>query len=243
VLRQGFGFLGEMTAVAAGAERTELLARCRELLQFVFSMIPEVPKEDVDVDVEGMLNEFDYWVFNLTANVMLSGISLAEARELWQPILELPVAAHDWVRAFFEAWFRVGLAGDTKNFEAIWSGMVEHMLDSQTWSPEWKYGWYHVHDVVAELMGIRSARTSLGQAKYVPLVAAAAPFYERWAERWIKEGDLATSFEYFLSVRSDPEFWKAFLTVLNALCARQDAVALAIQTEASRSSAEVGAKT
>lgn len=43
-------------------------------------------------------------------------------------------------------------------------------------------------------------------------------------------------------VRSDPEFWKPFLTVLNALCARQDAVALAIQLEVARSSAEVGAK-
>jgi hypothetical protein len=32
------------------------------------------------------------------------------------------------------------------------------------------------------------------------------------------------------------------LTVLNALCARQDAVDLAIQTEAGRSSAEVGTK-
>jgi hypothetical protein len=131
-------------------------------------------------------------------------------------------------------------------------------------------------------MGIRSARTSLGQAKYVPLVKAVAPAYERWMGRWIKEGDLATSLAYFLStesgsillpqgmrhvaavlpsfsasewrrerltdalsaavrtcwkkyrdqVRSDPDFWKAFLTVLNALCARQDAVALSIQLEA-----------
>jgi hypothetical protein len=286
VLRQGFGFLAEMTPVAAGAERTELLTRCRELLQFAFSMIPETTKGDVDVDIEGMLNEFDYWVFSRIVNVMLSGISLAEAQGLWEPILRLPVAAHDWVRAFLEVWFRVGLAGNTKDFETIWSEMIRHMLDSQAWSPDWKYGWYHVHDVVAELMGIRSARISLGQAKYVPLVKAVAPAYERWMERWIKEGDLATSFAYFLStesgsilipqgmrhiaavlpsfsdsewrrerltaalsaavrtcwkkyrdqVRSDPDFWKAFLTVLNALCARQDAVALSIQLEVVRSS-------
>jgi hypothetical protein len=213
---------------------------------------------------------------------MVSGISLTEARGFWEPILKLPVAAHDWVRAFLEVWFRIGLAGNTKNFESIWSEMIRHMLDSQTWSPDSKYGWYHVHDVVAELMGIRSARTSLGQAKYVPLVKAVAPAYERWMGRWIKEGDLATSLAYFLStesgsillpqgmrhvaavlpsfsasewrrerltdalsaavrtcwkkyrdqVRSDPDFWKAFLTVLNALCARQDAVALSIQLEA-----------
>jgi hypothetical protein len=292
VLRQGFGFLAEMTEVAAPAERSEVLARCLELLQFVFSMIPKVPKEDVDIDIEGTLNDFDYWVFNRIASVMLSGISLAEARELWQPILELPVAAHDWVRAFLEEWFRVGLTRNTKNFEAIWSEMIKHMLDSEAWSPESKYGWFHVHDVVAELMGIRSARTSLGQAKHAPLVKAAAPLYELWSERWITEEDLATSFAYFLStesgsiliprgirriaavlpsfsesewrrerltdalsaavrtcwrkyreqVRLDPEFWKAFLTVLNALCARQDAVALAIQLEVARSPAEVGAK-
>jgi hypothetical protein len=240
----------------------------------------------VDVDIEGTLNEFDYWVFNLIANVMISGISLAEARQFWQPILELPVAAHDWVRAFLEAWFRAGLAENTKNFEAIWFEMIKHMLDSRSWSPEWKYGWYHVHGVVAELMGIRSARTLLGQAKYVRLVEAAAPLYERWMDRWIKEGDLATSVAYFLStesgsvlipqglrhiaavlpsfsdyewrrerltdalssmvrtcwkkyrgqVRSDPDFWKAFLIVLNALCALQDAMALSIQLEVARSS-------
>jgi hypothetical protein len=124
------------------------------------------------------------------------------------------------------------------------------------------------------------------------LAGAVAPLYDRWAERWIKEGDLVTSFAYFLSsesgsilipsgirriaavlpsfsdsewgrerltdalsaavrtcwkkyreqVLSDPEFWKAFLTVLNALCARQDAVSLAMQLEVARSSAEVGAK-
>jgi hypothetical protein len=55
VLRQGFGFLTEMTSVAAETERLELLARCRELLQFALSMIPETTKEDVDVDIEGTL--------------------------------------------------------------------------------------------------------------------------------------------------------------------------------------------
>jgi hypothetical protein len=44
-----------MTSVAAETERLELLARCRELLQFALSMIPETTKEDVDVDIEGTL--------------------------------------------------------------------------------------------------------------------------------------------------------------------------------------------
>ena len=255
-------------------------------------MIPEVPKEDVDVDIEGTLYDFDLWVFERIAHLMLSGISPTEARQLWQPVLDLPVPAHDWVRAFLEEWFRAGLPGTAKNFEAIWSEMIKHMLDSPVWSPEWKHGWFHVHDVVAELMGIRSARASLGQAKHTRLVEGMAPLYERWTERWIKQPDLAISFAYFLStesgslllpegirriaavlssfsdydwrrerltdalsaavrtcwkkyreqLRSAPEFWRAFLTVLNALCARQDAISLAIQSEATRNSAETGGK-
>lgn len=284
VLRHGFGFLAEMTEVAGPGERSELLGRCRELMHFALGMIPEVPEEDVDVDIEGTLFDFDLWVFERIAHVMLSGISPAEARQLWQPFLDLPVAAHDWVRAFFEEWFRVGLPRTTTNFETIWSEMIKYMLDSSVWSPEWKHGWFHVHDVVAELMGIRSARASLGQAKHARLVEGMAPLYERWTERWLRHADLVISFAYFLStesgsvllpdgmrriavvlssfsdydwrrerltdalsaavracwkkyreqLRSSPEFWKAFLTVLNALCARQDAVALAIHSEATR---------
>ena len=285
VLRCGFGFLAEMTEVASPAERPELVARCKELLDFALSMIPKVSKEDVDVDIEGPLHDFDHWVFERMVHVMLGGVSLAEARDFWEPILKLPVAAHEWVRAFFEEWFRLGLASNAKNFDAIWSEMIAYMLDSDVWSPAWTYGWYHVDEVVAELMGIRSASRSLGQAKNASLVETMAPFYDRWAQRWIDRSDLAISFAYFLStesgsvllptgirhlarvlpsfsdhdwgrehlrealsaavrmfwkrfraqMRSDSELWKAFVTVLNALCARQDAIALEIQSEMSKS--------
>lgn len=162
------------------------------------------------------------------------------------------------------------------------------MLDSEVWSPAWKHGWYHVQDVVAELMGIRSASQLLGQRNNASLIEQMAPLYDRWAERWVGRPDLATSFAYFLStesgsvllplgmrrlaaaiptfspydwrrerltealsaamrtfwkkfrkqVRPDPELWKAFLAVLNALCAQQDAVALAIHSEVTRSANE-----
>jgi len=36
-------------------------------------------------------------------------------------------------------------------------------------------------------------------------------------------------------LRADSEFWKAFLAILNALCARDDALALGICSEATRS--------
>jgi hypothetical protein len=35
-------------------------------------------------------------------------------------------------------------------------------------------------------------------------------------------------------LRADSEFWKAFLAILNALCARDDALALGICSEATR---------
>lgn len=285
VLRHGFGFLAEMTEVAAPAERPELIARCSELLEFALSLIPDTPNGDVDVDIEGPLYDFDYWVFQRVAHVMLSGASPPQAREFWERVLKLPVAAHEWVRAFLGEWFRLGLARDAKNFEAIWSEMIAYVLDSEVWSPAWKHGWYHVEDVVAEMMGIRSASQLLRRGNNASLIERMAPLYERWAERWVGRPDMATSFAYFLStesgsvllpwgmrrlaaaipafsgydwrrerltealsaavrtfwkkfreqVRSDPELWKAFLVVLNALCARQDAVALAIHSEVTRS--------
>jgi len=94
VLRHGFRFLAEMTEVAKPAERPEVIARCKELLEFALSLIPDVPKGDVDVDIEGPLYDFDYWVFQRIVHVMLSGISLAAAREFWEQVLKLPVAAH-----------------------------------------------------------------------------------------------------------------------------------------------------
>jgi hypothetical protein len=41
--------------------------------------------------------------------------------------------------------------------------------------------------------------------------------------------------KYGQQMRSDREFWKAFVTILNALCVRHDAVALQIRTEVTRS--------
>jgi hypothetical protein len=162
--------------------------------------------------------------------------------------------------------------------------MVSHILNSPAWTPTRKHGWLDVHQIASELMGLRSAIHSLGQAKHTSLVEAMSPLYDRWTAQWIEHPDLAAPFAYFLSMdsgsvllpsgirriaahldsfsdfewrqerltdslssvvracwkkyqhelRSDTEFWKAFLAILNTLCARNDAVALAIRSEATR---------
>ena len=93
-------------------------------------------------------------------------------------------------------------AFSSKGFQTVWEEMVKHVLNSRAWSVDRKYSWFDVHNVVAELMGIRSAIRLLGKAKHAPLVEAMAPLYERWAETWMKHSDLVSSFMYFLSTES-----------------------------------------
>jgi hypothetical protein len=284
VVRQGFGFLIEMTDSDVESGKQEVFSRGKELLKFELGLIPKIPAGDIDIEVRGTLYEFDMWAFERVVQIMLSGISTSEARELWQLVLDLPVAAHEWVREFLVQWFRLGLASHAGSFEAIWKEMVAHILDSPIWSPRTKYGWYYVHDIVAETMGMRSARETLGQAGRAQLVESMAPLFERWAGKWVEHADLASSFAYFLSTEgasvllpmamrqlapkvdsfsdydwsrehladalssavricwkkyrsqltSDRDFWKAFVTILNALCARNDEMALAIRPEMTR---------
>src|SRR6266850_4314957 len=283
VLQNGLGFLAEMTESAEGAERSEVTRRSCELLEFELGTVPEIPQEDVDIEIHGSLYEFDIWAFERAVQAMMK-LTPSEARQFWKPILRLPVPAHEWIREFLVQWFRFGLTSGSSTFQPIWSEMTSYILDSLTWTPARKHGWFHVHQIVGEVMGLPSAIQSLGQAKHTALVEAMSPLYERWAAQWIEHPDLATPFAYFLSMdsgtvllpagirhlaahldsfsdfewrrerltdslsaavracwkkyqnelRADPEFWKAFLAILNALCARNDALALAIRSEATR---------
>lgn len=269
-----------MTADAS--QRPQALARVRELLRFELGMLPEMPEGDVDAEVEGPGYEFDTWVFGRVTQLLLSGITSEEARSLWKPILDLPVAAHEWVRGFFTEWFHLGLALKSSEFARIWAEMVTYVLDLPAWVPERKFRPHYVHEVVGEMMGIRSSLESLGGKSHAELVKVMGPLYERWTALWVKEADLARSFGYFLATdagsvllpmgirhlagaldsysdydwrsyhlrdafsaavrscwkkyrevfKSDAIFWKSFVAVLNALCAREDEVALAIRAEA-----------
>jgi len=279
VVRNGMGFLIEMTADAS--QRAEALGWVSELLRFELGMLPEMPEGDVDAEVEGPRYEFDTWVFGRVTQMLLSGITPDEARGLWKPILDLPVAAHEWVRAFFTEWFHLGLALKSRDFARIWGEMVTYVLDSPAWGPGRRFRRYYVHQVVGEMMGIRSSLETLGDRSHAEQVQFMASLYERWATLWVREAALARSFAYFLATESgsallpmgirhlaealdsysdydwradhlkdafsaavrtcwkkyrqrmtsDAVLWKAFVDVLNALCARGDEVGLAIRTE------------
>jgi hypothetical protein len=279
VVRQGMGFLIEMTADAS--QRAQALGWVSELLRFELGMLPEMPEGDVNAEVEGPRYDFDTWVFARVVQLLLSGISSDEARSLWKPILDLPVAAHEWVRGFFTEWFHLGLALKSRDFARIWEEMAAYALDLPAWTSGRRFRRYYVHDVVGEMMGIRSSLDTLGDKSHAELVERMAPLYERWAALWVRKADLARSFAYFLAtdsgsvllpmglrhlaaaldsysdydwrtdrlqdafsaavrtcwkkyrqrLTSDAAFWKAFVDVLNALCARGDEVALAIRAE------------
>jgi len=284
VVRQAYGFLDEISSLSSRSTRPGLTDIASELLELELSMLPKLTNQDVRAEVRGPLMEFDLWVFGHIVRAILNANSPLEARRYWEPVLELPPGAHEWVRQFFTEWFRVGLEAGDSTFETTWKAMVSHVLSSEVWSPSRKYGWFHIHNVVAEMMGIRWAKAVLGQGKYASLVKAMAPIYDQWTRMWVGYADLASSYAYFLStesgstllpsgmrhlsahvdsfsdheweqehltdalsaavrtcwkkyekhIRSDPGFWKAFVTVLNALCARNDALALAIRSEVIR---------
>jgi hypothetical protein len=172
VVRNGMGFLIEMTADAS--QRAEALGRVSELLRFELGMLPEMPEGDVDAEVEGPRYEFDTWVFGRVTQMLLSGITPDEARGLWKPILDLPVATHEWVRAFFTEWFHLGLALKSRDFARIWGEIVTYVL-SPAWAPGRRFRRHYVHQVVGEMMGIRSALETLGDKSNANMIERMAP--------------------------------------------------------------------
>lgn len=86
-------------------------------------------------EVDGMPYEFDKWLLGKLPGIILSCDSTEEARNLWQPLLELGSSAHLWIDDFFYEWFSV--LNDEKTNSSVfllhWNEMIQFALSNKNW--------------------------------------------------------------------------------------------------------------
>jgi hypothetical protein len=142
-------------------------------------------------------------------------LSLNDAKELWEPLLQLGGDAHYLIGHFINSWLQqVSRNSDVAEFSLHWRAMIEFALSSSRWSSgrRWHYG----ESLLCRLLGCGS-ELSLNQVTGLQAtVMQMKELYDSWASNHLgRDEDNIASFCGFLSapigssIRLDGLLWLA----------------------------------
>jgi hypothetical protein len=165
----------------------------------VLGSVPQIddPRQQ---EIDGLPDHFDTWVFGLVAGAVPCLTPAEDRRSLWQPILDLGSAAHQWVERFFWDWVTDGLraAQSPQDFVRLWADMIEHALASPAWDPTVNRT-YDLEGMVFQLLGFDSRMNKLGQnPAFGQAVAGMESVFARAAQRWFNMPKVVTGFLNFV---------------------------------------------
>jgi hypothetical protein len=198
VISSAFAWLD--LASARLVERREWLGHIRNFLDLMLGSMPPIddPRQQ---EIDGFPDGFDNWVFSLVTRAIPRVTTIEDPRSLWQPILELGSAAHQWVERFFWEWFTDGLraAPSPDDFVRLWTDMIEHALTSPAWDPKVNRS-SELDGMVFELLGLNSGINKLGQNQALaPAVTRMESVFARAAQRWFCMPKVVTGFLNFVT--------------------------------------------
>jgi hypothetical protein len=119
---------------------------------------------------------------------------------LWQAILDLGAAAHEWVERFFWAWFTTGLraARSPAEFVRIWRSMIVYALASPRWQRD-AYGSYRLDSMVIELLGTDGRWGTLAaDSTSAPALGTMVDVFAQAADEWFRMPRVMRNFLYFV---------------------------------------------
>jgi hypothetical protein len=198
VLTNGLAWLDPGSAQSAD-ERARWLALIHALLQVSLGTVP-VAHDPRNEEIEGLPSDFDGWVYEIAARAVLRLKPDDRPESLWQAILDLGAAAHDWVERFFWAWFTAGLraASSPAEFVRMWRSLINYALASSQWKRD-TYGRHRLEGMVIELLGTDGRWGSLAaDSAFAPLLATMVDIYAQAAEEWFPMPRVLRNFLYFV---------------------------------------------
>ena len=158
-------------------------------------------RRDVDVDREeaaGTPYQHEYQLLHGLPSWILDLDDPADARTLWQPILEMGSYARHWVESFLHTWVLEGLRADPvpTAFVEIWL----EMLDFASTAEAWRRGiaGYGSHGNWAALLGLDWISIPLWEIRHRPVVEKLEACFKKWLDDWFEDYDAPRRLARFL---------------------------------------------
>jgi hypothetical protein len=183
----------------SAAERAGSLELIRALLQVSLETVP-VLDHPRNQEIEGLPTDFDGWVFELVARAVPQLTPDEKPERLWQAILNLGAAAHDWVERFFWAWFTTGLraARSPTEFVRIWRSMILYALANPRWRHD-GYSSYRLDSMVIELLGTDERWGTLAaDSTFAPVLGTMVDVFAQAADQWFGMPRVTRNFLYLV---------------------------------------------
>lgn len=198
ILQNAFAWLPTLDQ-ARSSEECQIFRRIyEELLSTGLAHAPLVDEEHDTPDNIPM--EYDRWVFEKLARLIVRLAPTADADSFWRPILNLGPTGHHWIESFLRAWFRHGIAAapSPEQFFKHWRRMIQFSMQAPSWRRlQGKYQ-YYLGKMTIEMMGLNWGASSVGAAEFVEHIHSMTDLYEIWADQWLCFEDAAAGFAAFL---------------------------------------------
>ena len=211
VYRRGYGFdmgvvlaaFGHFPPLAEARNRSEeehWLTTCKEILNIFLRTLPATTNND---------NEewnYDVWtpdqnIFDIIAARVFECTHEKRA-ELWQPILNLPPAAHHHITGFLDALLLQSMHKDPARIDqlsAIWQEIAEYLFASPKWAASHARG---CHEVWRQIFLYGTPFPSVREEIFGPFVDGLRALFERHARTLAQDADEQSSFVWFLTTKA-----------------------------------------
>jgi len=197
LLLRAFHWIPPMSEARSSEERSGWIHHLRESLG---ATLRYAASNKNRLDSHHRPNDFDSWVFDRIAQLIIQLGPEDAPESFWKPILDLGPESHDWVENFLTSWFTDGLPSATSvaNFTATWRAMIEHALASPHWHRLSDGSAFDVSKMWMELLGLGWGTRMIKGEEHRTTVTSLIPLYREWASRWLGFYGTAGSLAYFL---------------------------------------------
>jgi hypothetical protein len=210
LVRRNYGFdvqlliatfvnLPTLAEAADNVERAHWLNIAKELLGTLLRTLPPSPKNNNEEW------EYQHWktdeeIFDAVATRLFE-CSRQEQPELWQPVLNLPPAAHHHVKDFLNAVLLQSVSVDPPRVSEllqIWKEIIEYLFSK----PNWTSRSHGCEEVWQHLFLYGTPFTAFGEDVFIPLIDGLRPLFQRHATARLNDAYDQSRFFGFITTKA-----------------------------------------
>jgi hypothetical protein len=179
-------------------ERAEWIIIWQRILGCSLDMLGEEVEGEVKID--GTPYEWDYWVLEKIAHLVLQLHPTEQPENFWEPLLTLSGPGHYWVEKFLRTLFIYGLYEPqlTEAFINQWRAMIDFAFSSSKWQFGNAWRDYELSWVWCNLLGMFANDQSLWKDDHEQSVYKMRDYYMRWASHCLELPHCVVRFADFL---------------------------------------------
>lgn len=159
----------------------------------------EFSAEDIEVTLP---YDYDYWILQTIANVILQMRQNENAKRYWEPILALGPRAEHWVERFLSHWFMDRRKSENiDDFIYHWKSMLSYCFSTKIWSNQ-KHFSYHSPKLLSNLLGFASFGGSLWEEDDGGIIHAMQEYFINAIPHIFRDSTSAARMIAWLSTKS-----------------------------------------